>query len=99
MNVPMSRRDFLGSVAVAAVAPAIVRAQPRPEPAGPVYGRTGPRGIAPGTASRPSRGPVTLLDGRTLDAGHVTAWRIAPGKGVLLAPDGDGGWSILYAEA
>ena len=39
-----------------------------------------------------------LLDGRMLEASHDTSQGIRAGAGVLLGPDGSGGWSILYAE-
>ncbi len=102
MPAPVTRRAFLVSSAEAAalvVASSVVSvADVRPEPLGPVYGRAGASGLAPGTSSSPSLGRVDLLDGRRLEVAHETRWRIAPGKGVLVAPDGRGGWSVLYAE-
>ena len=104
MIAPVTRRAFLASsasaVAALAVAagPSVARVAPRPQPSGPVYGRTGSRGFAPGTASSPSRGEVILLDGRVIEASHVTSRGIGAGKSVFLVPDGDEGWSILYAE-
>jgi hypothetical protein len=103
MTAFVNRRAFLASsasaIAVLAVAGhAASRVDPRPAPSGPVYGRIGPRGIGPGTTSAPSRGEVILLDGRVLEATHVASRGIRAGKSVLLAPDGDEGWSILYAE-
>jgi hypothetical protein len=104
MSTDVTRRAFLvasaGAAATLAAAarPAAARDDPRPAPAGPVYGRTGPQGIRPGTAVAPSRGVVTLLDGRVLEATHVTGRGIGAGKSLLLAPDGEGKWSVLYAE-
>ncbi len=103
MNVSITRRVFLassaGAIAALAIVPAAALADDRPEPRGPVYGRTGPGGISPGSSDGPSRGPVTLLDGRTIEASHVTGWRIGAAKGVFLGPNPKGGWSILYAES
>lgn len=100
----ITRRDFLassaGSLAAVAVAarPGLARDETSPLPAGPVYGRVGKRGIPPGTAEAPSRGDVILLDGRVLVASHETRQGIRPGRSVLLAPDGPGRWTILYAQ-
>jgi hypothetical protein len=103
MSIPITRRAFLATsaevVAVAAVIPAIARGGTPPEPRGTVYGRTGPAGIRAGSPGRPARGRAILLDGRELEVSHATAWRIGPGKGVLLSPEPTGAWSILYAEA
>ena len=102
MNAPATRRAFLASsasaVAAVAAGPSAARVAPRPQLSGPVYGRTGSRGFAPGAASSPSRGEVIILDGRVLEASHVTSRGIGAGKSVFLVPDGDEGWSILYAE-
>jgi len=102
MSETVTRRRFLAascatSVALA-VGPGNVQAAPRATPDGPVYGRTGPRGIRSGSRSAPSLGPVTLEDGGVVRASHDTSWAIGPHRGVLLSPDGKGGWSILYAE-
>ena len=102
MSAHTTRRAFLASSAIA-IAAASLRASAapatsHPEPLGPVAGRTGPLGLAPGTSTGPSRGVVTLLDGRTLVASHSTRWPIGPGKSVLIAPEPDGTWSVLYAE-
>jgi hypothetical protein len=104
MPTAVTRRAFLamsaGAVATLAVAdcPGAVPADARSAPAGVVYGRAGRRGISPGTASAPSRGEVILLDGRVLEASHGTSRGIGAGRSVLLSPDENGGWSILYAE-
>jgi hypothetical protein len=103
MITAVTRRTFLvasaGAIAVfAAGTSGAACTDPRPVPSGPVYGRVGRRGLSPGTASAPSRGDVILLDGRVLEASHVTGRGIRPGASVLLAPDAGGGWSILYAE-
>ena len=104
MITPVTRRAFLAgsATAVAALAiagnPATARVPLVPEPPGPVYGRTGSKGIAPGTTSAPSKGDVILLDGRVLKVSHVTSPGIGAGKSVFLAPKGGGRWSILYAE-
>lgn len=104
MNELVTRRLFLASSAGAIVAASALRApasppEPRtPDPLGPVPARTGPLGLRPGTPSRPSQGTVILLDGRTLEASHSTRWRIGPDKALLLAPEPDGTWSVLYAE-
>ena len=93
MSIPVTRRAFLaasaGSVAaLAAARPVPVRADSCPAPPGPVYGRTGVRGIPPGTARAPARGEVVLLDGRVLEVSHVNGLRIGAGRSVWLAPDG-----------
>jgi hypothetical protein len=104
ISTAMTRRDFLttsaGAVAALAVVgrPGVVQADLHPMPTGVVYGRSGRRGIPPGIASAPSRGDVILLDGRVLEVSHVTSQAIGAGKSVLLSPDGNTGWSILYAE-
>jgi hypothetical protein len=102
MSTPVTRRVFLVSsaeaAALVAISPTLSLGDSRDEPCGPVYGRAASSGLNPGTASSPSRGRVELLDGRSLEVSHETGWRIAPGKGVLVAPDGRGGWSVLYAE-
>jgi hypothetical protein len=99
----VTRRTFIAAsagafAALAAGTPRAADLDARPAPTGPVYGRAGGRGIPPGTASAPSRGEVVLLDGRVLEVSHVTGRGIRPGGSVWLAPDGDEGWSILYAE-
>ena len=95
----MTRRTFFAASAstIAALAGTSVAHSPT-APSGPVYGRTGPRGIAPGTASRPSRGEVALLDGRVIEALHVTSRGIGARKSVFLVPEAGGAWSVLYAE-
>ncbi len=102
MFVPLTRRAFLSASAIALAAlgagPRVARPAPRPEPSGPIYGRTGSMGFAPGTASVPSRGEVILLDGRVLEASLVSSRGIGARKSVFLVPEGDAGWSILYAE-
>ncbi len=101
----VNRRKFLATTsgAVAAFAAfssgaASARVDRTPMPTGPVAGRTDERGIAPGTARDPSRGQVVLLDGRVIDVTHPGGIGIAPGRSVLIAPEADGSWSILYAE-
>ncbi len=103
MITAVTRRAFLaattGSIAVLAAGTSGAAGTDSPAvPSGPVYGRVGRRGLSPGTASAPSRGDVILLDGRVLEASHVTGRGIRPGASVLLAPGAGGGWSILYAE-
>ncbi len=101
MSAPLTRRAFLAASAATAAASCLapsLASDRGPEPLGPVAGRTGPRGIAAGSAGRPSLGAVTLLDGRVMEVSHRTAWRIRPGKSVLIAPEPDGTWSVLYAE-
>lgn len=103
MSAHVTRRAFLATSAGAIAAAATLRAASAPAtsppgPLGPVAGRTGACGLAPGSPSDPSRGAVTLLDGRTLVASHSTRWPIGPGKAVLIAPEPDGTWSVLYAE-
>lgn len=103
LTATIHRRGFLATSAGALASIAVGRsvaaeADPRPTPLGPVYGRVGRRGIAPGRASAPARGEVILLDGRRLEVSHVTGQGIRAGASVLLAPDGVDGWSILYAE-
>ncbi len=99
---PLSRRAFLakssGAIAALAVGRRALGASPRAEPPGPVYGRVGPRGLAGGSSVAPSSGEVILIDGRVLRASHVGPRGIGAGKSVLLAPEGDRGWSVLYAE-
>ena len=107
MDPTLNRRVFLAtsaaSLAAVAVAPrptpgrTLAQPSARPLPTGPVCGRIGPLGIAPGSAAKPSRGEVILLDDRALEATHVTNHRLEAGKSVLIAPEGRG-WSILYAE-
>lgn len=100
----LTRRSFLGTstgivaILAGAAVPGAERANPSPEPAGVVYGRAGERGIPAGADIGRSRGEVILLDGRVLEASHVAGRPILPGRGVLLSPDGSGGWSVLYAE-
>ena len=65
--------------------------------AGTVYGHVGPAGIPAGTSIAPSRAEVILLDGTSLQASHVSG-HIRPNRSVLLSPDPQGGWSVLYAE-
>jgi len=102
--VTLTRRAFLassaGALAVVPVLTALAADRPphRAEPHGPVPARTGPEGLAPGSPTDPSRGEVVLLDGRTLVTTHTTHWRIGPGRSVLIAPEPDGTWSLLYAE-
>jgi hypothetical protein len=104
MSTSTTRRDFLASSAGAvamltfAAVPEIARADSRPEPTGTVYGRVGGKGLPPGTVSVPSRGEVVLIDGRVLEAAHVTSRGIAAGRSVLLSQDESGSWSVLYAE-
>lgn len=102
-NDAVTRRTFLATsagalAAIAAGTSGAADLEARPAPSGPVYGRAGRRGIPPGTASAPSRGEVVLLDGRVLEVSHGTGRGIRAGGSVWLAPDGDEGWSILYAE-
>ncbi|WP_435010842.1 hypothetical protein P12x_002128 [Tundrisphaera lichenicola] len=104
MHAPVTRRAFLATstTGLAAVAipawPASARVVTRPEPTGPVYGRTGHRGIPAGSTSAPSAGDVALLDGRILRVSHESSRGIGARKSVLLSPDRNGRWSILYAE-
>jgi hypothetical protein len=100
----VTRRSFLGTSAgiVATIAASAVthgaQANAPRASAGAVYGRVGPKGIAPGMLSAPSRGEVILIDGTALEASHAAGQQILAGKSVLLSPDECGGWSVLYAE-
>jgi hypothetical protein len=100
----ITRRTFLATSATAVAALAVAA---RPEAGhadtplasvGAVYGMARRHGIPAGTTSAPSRGEVILLDGRVLEATHVTSQGVRAGRSVLLSPEGDGRWSILYAE-
>jgi hypothetical protein len=101
MNAPVTRRSFV-AMAAGVVTTLGAGALPNTLPAtslsaGTIYGRAGRRGIASGTLSAPSQGKIVLLDGATVEATHVSQ-KILPGKSVLLSPDGQGKWSVLYAE-
>jgi hypothetical protein len=103
MLTHVTRRDFLtistrAIAALAIVSPLKNPAMSRSVPTGPVYGRTGPKGIAGGTITAPSRGQVILLDGRMIVVSHVSARGIEAGRSVFLSPEEGGRWSILYAE-
>lgn len=102
-STAVSRRAFLGSSAGLALGlslagPAPSRGATHHHRSGVLYGTAGRRGIPPAGAAGPARGDVLLLDGTTIAARHGSRHPIAPGKGVLLSPDGDGEWSVLYAE-
>jgi hypothetical protein len=103
MDHLLTRRGFLAASASTVAALAVAgRAAEHVErvaaPTGPVYGRVESPGIGPGTADRPSRGRVVLLDGRVLEATHVASRGIGAGRSVFLAPDAGEAWSVLYAE-
>jgi hypothetical protein len=94
----VTRRAFIAASTglIAAFTIDCVREEPGLPPPGTVYGRV-KGGLSSGSPDNPSRGFVTLLDGRTLEATH-SGNRIRPGKSVLLSHDGNE-WSVLYAEA
>lgn len=104
MIPPVTRRAFLASstLAVSAIAGlrsvAIAETSRQADPLGTIPGITGPLGLAPGTTANPTRGDVVVLDGHILIASHSSSWRIGPGKAVLLSPEPDGRWSVVYAE-
>jgi hypothetical protein len=104
MNRPVTRRTFLTSSALTVSACAVLQNAATAEtsrladPLGTVPGITGPLGLGPGTAANPARGDVLLQHGHTLVASHSSSWRIGPGKAVLLSPEPDGCWSVVYAE-
>jgi hypothetical protein len=99
----VSRRAFLeSSTGIAAglflAHPAPAQVDARLKPAGVLYGRAGKRGIPAASSAEPARGDVVLLDRTTIVTTHHGRHGIGPGKSVLLSPDGDGGWFVLYAE-
>ena len=95
------RREFLQSTCAAAAAvgaaaiPGAAQSAAQRLPRGPVYARAGEGGIRP--ARRASRNEAILADGRRLAVSDA-AYRVAPGKSVLLTPEIDGRWTVLYAE-
>jgi hypothetical protein len=97
----VTRRTFLIASAGIVTAPAgasiSMSDQAKAPSAGAVYGRTGSKGIPAGTSIAPSRAEAILLDGTSLQASHVSG-HIRPNRSVLLSPDPQGGWSVLYAE-
>jgi hypothetical protein len=97
----VTRRTFLiasaGIVATHIGAASSVSGHIEAPIAGTVYGRVGSAGIPSGTSFAPSRAEVILLDGTSLEASHVGSG-IRPNRSVLLSPDPDGEWSVLYAE-
>jgi hypothetical protein len=97
----VNRRTFLitsaGIVAAHSAAADSFSRQAEAPPPGTVYGRVGVAGIPSGTSLAPSRAEIILLDGTSLEASHVSR-EIGPTRSVLLSPDPDGGWSVLYAE-
>ncbi len=98
----VTRRSFLSAsagVAATLLVSDIAQGSPAHRAAtGLVYGRVGAGGVPAGSDARPSRGTVMLLDGTTIPLSHAGSRPILPGKSVLLAPDTDGNWSVLYAE-
>ncbi len=103
MDDLLTRRGFLAAsastvAALGVAGRAVARIDRAAAPSGPVYGLVEAPGIGPATAHRPSRGRVTLLDGRVLEATHVASRGIGAGKSVFLAHEAGGAWSILYAE-
>ena len=101
MFPPVTRRTFLacsaGAVAAFPIVANAATAQ-TDDPLGTVCGVVGLRGLGPGTATNPATGEVILTDGRTLVASQTTRRRIGPGKAVMLAPEPDGRWGVVYAE-
>jgi hypothetical protein len=103
-DATVTRRSFLGTSAglvtalAASAAPHTTRANAILELPGAVYGRAGSKGIAAGTGSAPSRGEVNLLDGTRIEVAHAGGQHILAGKSVLLSPDENSEWSVLYAE-
>ena len=97
MTSDINRRAFLATSSSAILAatalPGLAHQASRQLPTGPVYGRVGPRGIAPN-----SRGEVSLLDGTRLDVHHGSASEIAAGKSVWATRDDHGSFTVLYAE-
>jgi hypothetical protein len=97
----VTRRTFLIASAGIVTAPAgaaiSLSDQVKAPCLGAVYGRTGSNGIPAGASFAPSQAEVVLLDGRSLQASHVSRY-IAPNRSVLLSPDRRGGCSVLYAE-
>ena len=97
----VTRRTFLIASAGIVTAPtgaAISMSDQAKAPSvGAVYGRVGSAGIASGTSLAPSQAEVILLDGTSLRASHVSS-DIRPNRSVLLSPEPQGGWSVLYAE-
>jgi hypothetical protein len=103
-DTAVTRRSFLGKSAGLVIALGASAALHTPrvnatfELPGAVYGRAGSKGIAAGTCSAPSRGEVDLIDGTRLAVVHVGGQHIHAGRSVLLSPDDNCEWSILYAE-
>jgi hypothetical protein len=97
----MTRRAFLiGSAEVMTAfggATIAISGRGKTPRAGAVYGRAGRKGIRAGTSSTPSQADVVLLDGTSLQAAHISG-HIQPNRSVLLSPDMQGGWTVLYAE-
>jgi hypothetical protein len=103
----VTRRGFLIAAAGAVVAHATtiaISAQRRTPCTGVMYGRTGRKGMRAGASAMPSNAEVmpsnaevVLLDGTSVQVAPISE-DICPNKSVLLSPDPQGGWSVLYAE-
>jgi hypothetical protein len=103
-DAAVTRRSFLGTSAGlvtalgASAARHTAKANAILELPGAVYGRAGTKGIAAGTCFAPSRDEVILHDGTRIEVAHVGGQQILAGKSVLLSPDENREWSVLYAE-
>jgi hypothetical protein len=100
----ISRRVFLsvtaGTLAAVAVTTSTVTAPANTNisAAGAVCGRALNPGISAAKPSAPSHGKVMLLDGQIVEVTYVNNQTIRAGSSVLMTPDENGAWSILYIE-
>jgi hypothetical protein len=100
----ITRRTFLATSSAMAASlviaggSAFAKSAAHPMASGVRSGRVGPRGIPAGTALASSVGEIVLEDGSVVEASLTTSPGLHAGRSVLLAPDEQGGWSILYAE-
>ena len=96
MRFEMTRRKFVvasvgmgTSLCLTGASSRVCRA-PRP---GTLYGRAGEGGIAPGGI-----GQAVTMDGVRLMVSHPGRNPVRPGKSLLMSPDENGNWTVLYAE-